>query len=188
MDESLEYIEGNVNAGMPPVEQVIAALNVLDINVIGVAPAWWPGFIVSEPIATAQEAVIPVVHPGTAHTEEVAITKMGPVPVVGNAPIMVAIVPVAMEAVVAAVVGRALSLRAAALPLLSVLVLRLPSSSSASALFPLSFIGEGRKGGSKKQKENCYADKSVSFHMRCLPHNSSHRRLPRGSGWQRETL
>jgi len=127
-----------VNAGMPPVEQVIAAPNVLDINVVVVAPASWPWFIVSEPIAAVLEAGMAAVHPGMAHAELVAVTKMGPVSVVRNAAIMVAIVPLAMEAVVAVLVSSVLSLRAAvltnllgvlaALRLLDVLVVLSPLS------------------------------------------------------------
>ena len=119
--KSLEQVEGNVNAGMPSVVHVIAALNVLDINVVVVAPACWPWFIISEPIAAVLEALIPVVHPGTAHAERVAVTKIGPVTVIRNATIMVAIVPVAVEAVAAPVVSSALSLLPAALTLLCVL-------------------------------------------------------------------
>ena len=157
---------------MPPVVQVIAAPNVLDINVVVVAPAWWPWFIISEPIAAVLEALIPVVHPGTAHAERVAMTKIGTVTVVRNATIMVAIVPVAVEAVVATVVSGVLSLLSSALPLLCVLtalgllsvltalcllcvlrlllVLRLLSFSSASALVSLVLVCECRNGGSKK--------------------------------------
>ena len=100
LDKSLEKVECNLDAGMPRVTQVIATPDVLDINVVVVAPAGWPGLIESEPIAAVLEAVVPINHLGTDHAERVVMTKMGTVTVVRNATIMVAIV-----AVVAMVAG-----------------------------------------------------------------------------------
>lgn len=92
LDESLEYVEGKAEAGMPHVEHIIDAINVFDIKVVVVVPAGWPPFIEPEPIAAVLEAVIPVDHLGTHHVERVAMTEMGTVMVVRNAAIMVAVV------------------------------------------------------------------------------------------------
>ncbi len=79
LDESLEYVEGKAEAGMPQVEHIIDAINVFDIKVVVVVPAFWPSFIEPEPIAAVLEAVIPVDHLGTPHVERVAPTEMGTV-------------------------------------------------------------------------------------------------------------
>jgi hypothetical protein len=92
LDESLEQVECNVNAGMPQVVHIIGAPNVLDINVVVVVPAYWPSFIEPEPIAAVLETVVPIYHLGTHHVEPVVTTKMGTVTVVRNAAIMVAVV------------------------------------------------------------------------------------------------
>ena len=75
---------------MPQVEHIIDAINVFDIKVVVVVPAYRPSFIEPEPIAPVLEAVIPVDHPGTDHVERVAMTEMGTVTVVRNAAIMAA--------------------------------------------------------------------------------------------------
>jgi len=103
--KSLEQAECDANAGMPWVVQVIAAPDVFDINVVVVVPAGWPWLIESEPITVVLEAVVPLDHRGTDHAERVVMTKTGTVTVVRNATVMVAIVPVAVEAVVTVVVG-----------------------------------------------------------------------------------
>ena len=77
---------------MPHVEHIIDAINVFDIKVVVVVPAYRPSFIEPEPIAPVLEAVIPVYHLGTHHAERVAMTEMGTVMVVRNAAIMVAFV------------------------------------------------------------------------------------------------
>jgi len=77
---------------MPHVEHIIDAINVFDIKVVVVVPAYRPSFIEPEPIAPVLEAVIPVYHLGTHHAERVAMTEMGTVTVVRNAAIMVAVV------------------------------------------------------------------------------------------------
>jgi len=92
LDKSLEHVEGNLNAGKPQVAQIIGSINVLDINGVVVAPAFWPSLIEPEPIAAVLEAVIPADHLGTDHVERVAVTEMGTVAVVRNAAIMVAVV------------------------------------------------------------------------------------------------
>jgi len=77
---------------MPHVEHIIDAINVFDIKVVVVVPAYRPSFIEPEPIAAVLEAVIPADHLGTHHVERVAMTEMGTVTVVRNAAIMVAVV------------------------------------------------------------------------------------------------
>ena len=88
LDESSEYVEGKAEAGMPQVEHIIDAINVFDIKVVVVFPAYWPSFIEPEPIAAVLEAVIPADHLGTPHVERVAPTEMGTVTGVRNAAIM----------------------------------------------------------------------------------------------------
>ncbi len=88
LDESSEYVEGKAEAGMPQVEHIIDAINVFDIKVVVVVPAYWPSFIEPEPIAAVLEAVIPFDHLGTPHVERVAPTEMGTVIGVRNAAIM----------------------------------------------------------------------------------------------------
>ena len=90
LDESLEYVEGKAEAGMPQVEHIIDAINVFDIKVVVVVPAYWPSFIEPEPIAAVLEAVIPADHLGTPHVERVAPTEMGTVTGVRNAAIVAA--------------------------------------------------------------------------------------------------
>src|SRR5208337_181861 len=112
-DKSLEYVEGKAEAGMPQVEHIIDAINVFDIKVVVVVPAYWPSFIEPEPIAAVLEAVIPADHLGMPHVERVAPTEMGTVTGVRNAPIVAA----------ATVVGNGLWVLLA-LPLLCALWLR----------------------------------------------------------------
>ena len=88
LDKSLEHAERDLSTGKPQVAQVIGAINVLDINGVVVAPAYWPSLIEPEPIAAVLEAVIPADHLGTDHVERVAMTEMGTVIGVGNAAIM----------------------------------------------------------------------------------------------------
>jgi len=90
LDESLEYVEGKAEAGMPQVEHIIDAINVFDIKVVVVVPARWPSFIEPEPIAAVLEALIPVDHPGAPHVERVLVTEMGTVIGVRNAAIVAA--------------------------------------------------------------------------------------------------
>ena len=92
LDKSLEHAEANLNAGKPQVAQIIGAINVLDINGVVVAPAYWPSLIEPEPIAAVLEAVIPADHLWTDHVERVATAEMGTVASVRNATIMVAVV------------------------------------------------------------------------------------------------
>jgi len=108
LDKSLEHAEANLNAGKPQVAQIIGAINVLDINGVVVAPAYWPSLIEPEPIAAVLEAVIPADHLWTDHVERVATAEMGTVASVRNATIMVA--------VVATVVSNGLSLLPSGLP------------------------------------------------------------------------
>src|SRR5208337_5051254 len=87
---SLEYVEGKAEAGMPQVEHIIDAINVFDIKVVVVVPAFWPSFIEPEPIAAVLKAVIPLDHLGMPHVERVAPTEVGTVTVVRNAAIVAA--------------------------------------------------------------------------------------------------
>ena len=88
--QSLEYVEGKAEAGMPQVEHIIDAINVFDIKVVVVVPAFWPSFIEPEPIAAVLKAVIPLDHLGMPHVERVAPTEVGTVTVVRNAAIVAA--------------------------------------------------------------------------------------------------
>ena len=92
LDKSLEQVECKAEAGMPHVEHIIDAINVFDIKAVVVVPAGWPSLIISEPIATVLEAVIPAYHLRTHHAERVATAKTGTVTVVRNAAIMVPVV------------------------------------------------------------------------------------------------
>ena len=80
---------------MPQVEHIIDAINVFDIKVVVVVPAYWPSFIEPEPIAAVLEAVIPADHLGPPHVEGVLMAEMGTVMVVRNAAILVAVIAVA---------------------------------------------------------------------------------------------
>jgi len=121
LDESSEYVEGKAEAGMPQVEHIIDAINVFDIKVVVVVPAYWPSFIEPEPIAAVPETVIPFDHLGTPHVERVAPTKMGTVTGVRNAAI-VAAAPVGSNGLWPLLVLRLLgALRLLALPLLGAL-------------------------------------------------------------------
>jgi hypothetical protein len=113
--KSLEQVERDVKAGMSWVVHVIGASDIVDINVIVVAPACRPLLRISEQIAAIPEAIKPVDKPGAAHAKGVATTKIGAEMVVGNATIMVAIVPYAMEVVVPMVVSEGTSLPVSAL-------------------------------------------------------------------------
>ena len=125
LDESLEYVEGKAEAGMPQVEHIIAAINVFDIKVVVVVPVYWPSFIEPEPIAAVLEAVIPFDHLGTPHVERVATAEMGTVTGVRNAAI-VAAAPVGSNGLWPLLVLRLLgALRLLALRLLGALWLRL---------------------------------------------------------------
>ena len=124
LDKSLEYVEGKAEAGMPQVEHIIDAINVFDIKVVVVVPAYWPSFIEPEPIAAVLEAVIPFDHLGTPHVERVAPTEMGTVTGVRNAAI-VAAAPVGSNGLWPLLVLRLLgALRLLALRLLGALRLR----------------------------------------------------------------
>lgn len=92
-----------MNAGTARVAEVVGIIHVLHINVVGIGPIRWPGFVVSEPIAAVLKAIVPGDHSGTDHSERVGISKMGLVTSVRNPAIMVAVVPVAVEPVVTAI-------------------------------------------------------------------------------------
>src|SRR5208283_4714336 len=89
-DISLEHVESNLNAGKPQVAQIIEAINVFNIKVVVVAPAYWPSLIVPKRIAAILEAVIPAAHLGAPHVEGVSMTEMGVVTDVRYAAIVTA--------------------------------------------------------------------------------------------------
>ena len=190
LDKSLEYVEGKAEAGMPQVEHIIDAINVFDIKVVVVVPAYWPSFIEPEPIAAVLEAVIPFDHLGTPHVERVAPTEMGTVIGVRNAAIMagatlgsngLSLLPSGLLRLLCALLWlrflcallwlgflRALLWLRFLFVLRLRLVLRRLGFFAASGLFLLAFLCECRNGGSEKQKQNCCADNSILFHRRSL--------------------
>jgi hypothetical protein len=85
-----EDAEGNVHAGMPKVVHVIGAIDVFDITVVVVVPAYGPALIVPERVAAVLEAVIPADHLGTPHVEGVSLAEMGTVIGIRNAAILAA--------------------------------------------------------------------------------------------------
>jgi hypothetical protein len=74
--------EGNVNAWVHRVAQVIHAVNIDDINVLRVEPVGWPCADKSERIAAVLESAITVV--ALADMERVFASKIGLATVVGN--------------------------------------------------------------------------------------------------------
>jgi hypothetical protein len=87
-----EDAEGNVHAGMPKVVHIIGAIDVFDITVVVVVPAYGPSLIVPERVAAVLEAVIPADHLRTPHAEGVSPAEMGTVIGVRNAAILAAAV------------------------------------------------------------------------------------------------
>ncbi len=71
-------------AGIIRVIHVIAAIDVIDVELIGVKPTSGPRLNVSKPIAAVLEARIPADHNRVAHTELVPAAKMRTKPFVGN--------------------------------------------------------------------------------------------------------
>ena len=160
-------------AGKSQVAQIIGAIDVLDIKVVVVAPAYWPSLIVPPRIAAVLEAVITAPHLGMAHVERVIMTEMGGVIGVRNAAI---IAPTSAATVASCglcpLPGGLLRLCALRLcflcpllrlcflcPLLRLcslcmlrllLVLRWLSFLPASALFLVAFLCERRNGGCEK--------------------------------------
>jgi hypothetical protein len=106
---SKEQVKPNANAGMPEVIHIIAATIVLDINIVVIAPAVWPSYVVPEPISAVMEAVIATDKLGAHHVERVPAPKMIAVTGVRNVAIVVAGVPGALISVIAAVVTGGLS-------------------------------------------------------------------------------
>jgi hypothetical protein len=136
----LEKIERDVNARMPWVIKVVRAIHVFHINVVSVVPIGGPWFIVAKPIAAVLEAIISLDHSGAADAELVGIAKMGAIPVIRNASIVIAIVSVSMESVIATIACNLSRLSLSALSLLAALPsLCLPGLLSALRL-PLSAL------------------------------------------------
>jgi len=73
---------------MKAVVHVIATVAVLDVHVVGVSPAEWPGINEGEPVAAIVKAPIIVVAPADMKT--VPVAKAGFVALVGNAAMLVA--------------------------------------------------------------------------------------------------
>jgi hypothetical protein len=92
LDRPLPYDDADCNAkaGMHRVVQVIAAINVVNVNFVGVVPVCWPRVNESEPIAAVLEARIPGDNRRTVDAEPVFTTKMGTETVVRNATTAVA--------------------------------------------------------------------------------------------------
>jgi hypothetical protein len=92
LDPPLLYDDAdcNANAGTRRVVQVIAAIDVVNVNVVGVVPVCWPRVNESEPIAAVLEARIPGDNRRTVDAEPVVTTKLGTETVIRNATTAVA--------------------------------------------------------------------------------------------------
>jgi hypothetical protein len=102
------------------------------------------------------EAVIPVDKPGTFHAKRVATTKIGAEMVVRNATIVVAVVPLAMEAVVP-------TFDSDGSALISFALLGLLCFLPASIFFLRSFLCIGKSRDSEKQEQKCCAYNPIFF-------------------------
>ena len=67
----------NSNAGIIRVVQVISAINIIDVNVVGVVPTFRPRLNKSEPITAVLEAGISINHLRTADMESMLAPKVG---------------------------------------------------------------------------------------------------------------
>ena len=84
LDERLVHVdrECNANAGIERVTQVIPAIDVIYVNVVGVVPTYRPRLNKSEPKAAVLKARISANHPWTADAESMPAPKIGTEPVV----------------------------------------------------------------------------------------------------------
>jgi len=79
-----DYADSKASAGIVRVEHVIPTIDVINIDVVGVVPAYRPRFNESEPIASILEPRIPADHNRIAHVKLVLPAKVGMEPLVGN--------------------------------------------------------------------------------------------------------
>src|SRR5271157_5377539 len=85
-DGTLEHDgDGEANAGIVRVVHVIAAVDVIDVEVVGVVPAIRPRINETKPIAAVLEARISADHNWGADVEVVLTAKVGAETLVGNA-------------------------------------------------------------------------------------------------------
>jgi hypothetical protein len=87
LEKSLKNVDGDAKAGMKTVVHVIAAIDIVDVNVIRVVPTHRPRVNEPERIAAVLEAPIVVV--ASVDVEAVAAAKAGAVMVVRNAAMIV---------------------------------------------------------------------------------------------------
>jgi len=74
---NLEQVDGETNAGMYRVVQEISTVHVVDVNVVGVVPARWPGLVVSEPVTTVLESWRSLDNHRVADYENVLTAEVG---------------------------------------------------------------------------------------------------------------
>src|SRR5208283_4337164 len=73
------------SAGIVGVVHVVATIDVIDVEGVGVVPIGRPGINESKPIAAVLEAGISADHNWVAHVEAVPIAKVGAESIVGDA-------------------------------------------------------------------------------------------------------
>src|SRR5579863_8594531 len=84
----LEHVDYDANAGMHRVVQVIPSIHVVDVNVVGVAPADWPWLAESKPIAAVLETRTPLENHRLVDDEHMLTAEAGPKMVFRNAAIV----------------------------------------------------------------------------------------------------
>ncbi len=77
--------DGETSAGIIRVVHIVAAIDVIDVEVIGVVPANWPGINETKPIAAVLEARKAADHNWVTHMELVSATKVGTETIIGDA-------------------------------------------------------------------------------------------------------
>src|SRR5208337_2012723 len=77
--------DGETRAGIVRVVHVIAAVHVIDVEVVGVVPVRRPGINETEPKAAVLEARVSADHNWVAHAEGVTASKVGTETIIGNA-------------------------------------------------------------------------------------------------------
>jgi hypothetical protein len=88
LSETLKDVDGDAYAGLHTVVHVVAAIAVLDVDVVGIAPADWPGIDEPKRVATILKAPMLVV--ASANVEPVPTAKMGGVAFVRDATVLIA--------------------------------------------------------------------------------------------------
>ena len=86
MPGTLDYDDYDANAGMERVVQEVPALDVVNVNVVGVKPAYWPWLTESEPIAPVLEPRLPFDDNRAINDEHVLPAEIGTKTVLRNAP------------------------------------------------------------------------------------------------------